>query len=198
MFKPALCIKKEDHVKPLTQWETQLIDRSICEYDHSTLQIIPYIVLMNEEDDTVFSYLRGPGGNESRLHTKTSIGLGGHIDIESNGDLIETIVEEVVRELVEEIAYHLKPEEIESIRQKLKREQYVKIYHETSDNPVDLVHIGLAIVVVINKECLVSLEENVINNPQWLTIEQLRNNSLTGNKDLNLENWSLTVVDTVF
>ena len=158
MFKPALCIKKEDHVKPLMQWETHLIDRAICENDPSTLQVIPYIILMDINDSTIFSYMRGPGGNEARLHTKTSIGLGGHVDIQVENNIIDTLTDEAVREVLEETGYHLKPDEVETLRQKLKREQYIKIYLSESNNPVDLVHLGIAIVIEIDKENLFLLE----------------------------------------
>jgi predicted NUDIX family phosphoesterase len=88
---------------------TQLLDpkvfsfepRSQCETDPSYKQLIPYIILRN--DNQLFHYRRGGSGSEKRLQSKRSIGIGGHIseadavgpyDLYRNGMLRE-ISEEV-------------------------------------------------------------------------------------------------------
>ncbi|MEQ8849412.1 phosphoesterase [Botrimarina sp.] len=56
--------------------------RSAMEEDPSYKQLIPYVVLRYSDPSGgahVFSYTRGGGGGESRLHAKRSLGVGGHI-----------------------------------------------------------------------------------------------------------------------
>ena len=56
----------------------QFVDRWMAEQDATTLQIIPYVILM-APDHKVFSYQRR-GGGEKRLDGKHSIGVGGHVN----------------------------------------------------------------------------------------------------------------------
>ncbi len=70
-------------------------------------QIIPYVIL--RLNDRFVRYARTPAGGEARLHGKTSIGLGGHIDLpdaRSAGDrfdLAGTVAAAALRELDEEL-----------------------------------------------------------------------------------------------
>ena len=56
--------------------------RPAMETDPSFKQLIPYVVLQHTADGGphLFTYVRGGGGGESRLHAKKSFGIGGHID----------------------------------------------------------------------------------------------------------------------
>jgi predicted NUDIX family phosphoesterase len=60
------------------------LPRSVAESDPNYLQIIPYVVFFYRPPDgsgvNVFSYCRGAKGGEGRLHSKRSIGIGGHIN----------------------------------------------------------------------------------------------------------------------
>ena len=77
-----------------------------------TLQIIPYIILINEEFE-VLVYKRS--GSENRLLDKYSIGFGGHVDIPTFDDSNYTrsllsninsfLVSEARREIQEEVGY---------------------------------------------------------------------------------------------
>lgn len=58
------------------------MDRPAAEIDTNYLQIIPYIVVRKAE--LIFCYQRLKKGNESRLHSKYSIGIGGHVNPEDN------------------------------------------------------------------------------------------------------------------
>ncbi|MCM1222342.1 MAG: NUDIX domain-containing protein [Lachnospiraceae bacterium] len=76
------------------------IDRDYAEYAEEYKQIIPYVVLLN--DDKVFITQRLKAQTEKRLHGKCSIGLGGHINpsVEKSSDVI---YEGMKRELYEEV-----------------------------------------------------------------------------------------------
>ena len=63
------------------------------ELDPDFKQLIPYVIMQwhdpSDGVDKVFTYTRGGGGGESRLHAKRSIGVGGHIssvDAEGSDD----------------------------------------------------------------------------------------------------------------
>jgi predicted NUDIX family phosphoesterase len=79
--------------------------RSQMETDPSFKQLIPYVLLEWTDADgmtQLFTYTRGGGGGESRLHAKRSVGIGGHISREdaSDGDPYLTGMQ---RELSEEV-----------------------------------------------------------------------------------------------
>jgi predicted NUDIX family phosphoesterase len=75
--------------------------RSEVETDPSVKQLIPYAIL--RRGDSVFAYQRGKSGGEDRLHSRWSIGVGGHICRE-DGDSIQTAYQTgFQRELDEEV-----------------------------------------------------------------------------------------------
>lgn len=55
--------------------------RREVEEDPSFKQLIPYVIFQHVQDGqpTLFQYTRGSGQGEGRLHSKRSIGIGGHI-----------------------------------------------------------------------------------------------------------------------
>jgi predicted NUDIX family phosphoesterase len=185
MAKLALCIDTKEHTLPINQWKPRLIDRVICETDESTLQIIPYVVLRDIATHEIFSYTRGNAGQEDRLHSKISIGVGGHIDDEIKSNLIELIAEEAVREIEEETGFKANPQ---GIIKDLIKGDYIKLYTPNAEKSVDRVHIGIAFTIDVNKKDLIKLEDGVILNPRWLSLSELSDN--VKSSFCNLENWS--------
>jgi predicted NUDIX family phosphoesterase len=81
--------------------------RQAMEHDPSYKQLIPYVIFRHggrEETTRLFQYTRGTGQGEERLHSKLSIGIGGHI---SSTDAVCTdrhpYQEGMRRELEEEV-----------------------------------------------------------------------------------------------
>lgn len=61
---------------------TQYLPRDQMEEDPDYKQLIPYCIFRHTDDDgnvSIFQYTRGSGQGEARLHTKCSVGIGGHI-----------------------------------------------------------------------------------------------------------------------
>ncbi len=59
--------------------------RHEVEEDPSFKQLIPYVVFQHRDANgrlSVFQYTRGSGLGEGRLHSKRSVGVGGHISID--------------------------------------------------------------------------------------------------------------------
>lgn len=75
--------------------------RSEAENDPSKKQIIPYVVLC--EDDKVFVTRRLKKGGESRLHGLLSLGVGGHINPEADGNGSDVLNRGMMREIKEEV-----------------------------------------------------------------------------------------------
>ena len=83
--------------------------RSEVEKDPGFKQLIPYVIFRHVDaagKQTVFQYTRGKGMGEGRLHSKRSVGIGGHIsaiDAQGNGGG-KPYEEGMRRELEEEVA----------------------------------------------------------------------------------------------
>lgn len=91
------------------------LPRPEMERDPSFKQLIPYVVFRHTTADgrtLVFQYTRGKGQGEGRLHSKRSVGIGGHIssiDTVSSldsaaGASADPYQEGLRRELAEEVA----------------------------------------------------------------------------------------------
>lgn len=191
MNKQALCIQRPFHVPPdgvyplhgtMPMLPVDLIDRSKCENDESTLQLIPYIVVRGPKNGDILTYTRGKAGDENRLHAKRSIGLGGHVDrVPAPGEsLIELLQAEGARELKEEIGYDADPASL----------HFSHIIIDRSD-AVGRVHIGLLCVHTLSAHVDLVLERDTINDAVFVPLEDL----IIPSAYDRLENWSKHVVD---
>ena len=79
--------------------------RAAMEQDPTFKQLIPYVIFRHTTPSgevLVFQYTRGKGQGEQRLHSKRSIGIGGHIS--SDDSSAESVYDEGMRrELAEEV-----------------------------------------------------------------------------------------------
>lgn len=86
---------------------TSYRSRSEMEEDPSFKQLIPYVIFRHQDEEGgihVFQYTRGKGQGESRLHSKKSIGIGGHISsVDANQKDADPYREGMQRELDEEV-----------------------------------------------------------------------------------------------
>lgn len=88
--------------------------RAEVEQDPGFKQLIPYVVFQYRGPDgqpNVFHYRRGKGQGENRLHSKRSVGIGGHIastdaaDLDANDAYLRGMRREVEEEVVVEAPY---------------------------------------------------------------------------------------------
>ncbi len=80
--------------------------RREVENDPGFKQLIPYMIFSHTGGDGVrrlFQYVRGKGMGESRLHSKRSVGVGGHISSVDLGDAVDVYRTGLLRELNEEV-----------------------------------------------------------------------------------------------
>jgi len=82
--------------------------RAVVETDPGFKQLIPYMFFSHTDANgemSIFHYVRGRGMGESRLHSKRSIGVGGHISSDDlNADQLHDLYRTgMLRELHEEV-----------------------------------------------------------------------------------------------
>ena len=75
--------------------------RDQVEEDPSFKQLIPYCIFRH--DGTLFHYKRGSTQGEERLHSKRSIGIGGHISSDDKNASESPYLEGMRREIEEEV-----------------------------------------------------------------------------------------------
>ncbi len=81
--------------------------RHEVENDPSFKQLIPYVIFCYSDasaGQSVFQYTRGTGQGEGRLHSKRSVGIGGHISITDATGAGGPYDQGMRRELEEEVA----------------------------------------------------------------------------------------------
>ncbi len=141
-------------------------------------QPIPYAVVM-DENGYVFVYKRwGENSNawESRLHSKISIWVGGHIEKEeenSQNPIYDTLLREVEEEL------DVKKDNIKEIE--------VLWYINNDEDDVNKVHIGIAYLVHLYNSNF-DLLDGEIENGEFVSIDELE--KMINSGDYDVEAWS--------
>ncbi len=108
--------------------------RGAMEVDPSFKQLIPYVLLEHTSssgDTLLFTYTRGGGSGEKRLHAKRSVGIGGHISREDAAGSSDVYTTGMQRELAEEVI----------IQSKYTESREGLIYD--ASNEVGKVHLGV-------------------------------------------------------
>ncbi|NUJ97953.1 NUDIX domain-containing protein [Candidatus Gracilibacteria bacterium] len=137
--------------------------RGEAEVNYNYKQPIPYGIVISQ-DKKIFVYKRGASGSnagESRLHSKISFGVGGHIeekDQENENILLDTLK----REIEEEI--------------KIISEDIINIsllgYINDDTNDVGKVHFGISYIIEV-KNTNTSLEDGELANGEFLDINEI-------------------------
>ncbi|QDT68108.1 hypothetical protein MalM25_10210 [Planctomycetes bacterium MalM25] len=142
--------------------------RGAMEEDPSFKQLIPYVLLRHTDAQGVvhvFSYTRGGGGGEKRLHAKRSVGVGGHISTEdatqANAADDEGLYRRgLERELAEEVNLGSS-----------YREQLVGLIND-DETPVGKVHLGVVHVFDLEEPSVTSAEADLAEG-QFLPVAQI-------------------------
>lgn len=207
MSKTALCVKKDHLLKTpyldennvsfrflypnrVLLLDTTLESRPECETNTSLVQLLPYIVLIDPNTDRILSYRRGKASGEDRLKNKCSIGFGGHIEEVSPSlrldDRQKMLSFSALRELNEELGLEFSYKNYLKIKS-IFEEDKVEIFYSYTDE-VSKVHLCLLIKMEVFPEELTKLEADIICEPEWLTIKELKHKHNTGER--SLEGWS--------
>lgn len=155
--------------------------RGAMEQDPSFKQLIPYCVLQYDRDDGphIFTYTRGRGQGEARLHAKRSVGIGGHISAEDAEGGSDPYLTGMQRELDEEV-------QIASIY----RQECVGLIYDPSTE-VGRVHLGIVHRFQLEQPH-VEPNEHDISDAGFVSL-----NALANQRD-RLETWSQLCLDHLF
>ena len=153
------------------------IHRELAEDDPTHKQIIPYAIF--KHGDKFLRYLRGKKSGEQRLASKSSIGIGGHInqdDFNSSSLEKDTYLTGIEREINEELIINCDYNNLP-----------VALINDDS-NDVGQVHLGVVHLFDLESDQVEAGEANIEN------LEFLSSDDLLREKD-NLESWSQICVD---
>ena len=157
--------------------------RSTVETDPNFKQLIPYMIFCHTDSSgniSVFQYVRGKGMGESRLHQKRSIGVGGHIATEDQGQRSENVYQEgMLRELHEEV-----------VLRTTFIERCVGLINDDSTE-VGRVHLGMVHRLDVAEPNVVSNESDLIESG-FMPLEELRKYRE------QMESWSAISLDALF
>ena len=153
------------------------IHRELAEDDPTHKQIIPYAIF--KHGDKLLRYLRGKKSGEQRLASKSSIGIGGHInqdDFNSSSLEKDTYLTGIEREINEELIINCDYNNLP-----------IALINDDS-NDVGQVHLGVVHLFDLESDQVEAGEANIEN------LEFLSSDDLLREKD-NLESWSQICVD---
>ena len=154
--------------------------RPEAEKDPSHKQLIPYVIMTC--NDKYLTYVRGKRAGETRLVTKRSIGIGGHInpvDMETplfSADFRDTYIAAVQREVAEEVSVDT-----------TYTDHMVALLNDDT-NEVGQVHLGVVHFWVLDTPA-VTRREQMITQMEFLTIPELQ-----AVRD-SMETWSQLCLD---
>lgn len=157
--------------------------RAEMEQDPSFKQLIPYVIFRHVDTagrETVFCYTRGTGQGEGRLHSKRSVGIGGHISsVDADSEGADPYAEGRRREVNEEVV-------IDTPYQ----ERCVGLIND-DETPVGQVHLGIVHLVDVESPA-VRPRESEITEARFAPVDEL----LT---DLSrFETWSQICLQALF
>ena len=132
------------------------LNRSDAEHNKRYKQLIPYVLLIC--NSKILRYLRGRGGQETRLHGLYSVGIGGHISEEDHGlfSIGPGYHEGMRRELMEEVA-------VEE-----ENEAAVAVINDDSTE-VGCVHFGVVHIIHVAKESIAGRRSGIVG-PEFIPI----------------------------
>jgi predicted NUDIX family phosphoesterase len=162
----GFCPDVEKYFEHLVNPEhTSYRPRGAMERDPSFKQLIPYVIFRHTDAEGrvhVFQYTRGKGQGEGRLHSKRSIGIGGHIssvDAETDG-AFDPYAEGMRRELEEEVTIDTH-----------YRDDCVGLIND-DETEVGRVHLGVVHIFDVDEPAVRPREEDIAE-AGFLPIEEL-------------------------
>ena len=127
---------------------TSFRPRNEVEEDPSYKQLIPYCIFMHA--GLVFHYRRGKAGGEGRLHSKRSIGIGGHISSTDSLHGDRRYQEAMHREISEEV-----------ILESGFSDRCVGLIND-DETPVGRVHLGIVHIFDLDSAKVLPREESIL------------------------------------
>lgn len=156
--------------------------RGAMEIDPSFKQLIPYVLLewTNAHGEVLlYTYTRGGGSGETRLHAKRSVGIGGHISAEDAAGGADPYTTGMQRELDEEI----------TLGSNYTNTREGLIYDPSND--VGKVHLGIVHRFVLESPDVSSNEADLAEGG-FIRVSELKI------APERLETWSLLAIEALY
>lgn len=147
--------------------------RGDMEEDPSYKQLISYTLIKDIKTGDVLVYTRLIGGGEERLHGKSSVGIGGHMNDISQKDISEILKINASREIEEEIGINFE--------YALNNIKFIGLINDDVED-VGKVHIGLVYIIEVDKEDIQVTEKDTLL-VNWYNSKKAKNIE-------NYESWS--------
>lgn len=164
--KTGVVVVELEQVERVIENHGRFIKRDLVEYDEDFRQVIPYVVMKN--NDEILLLRRTEKQGEKRLHNKYSIGVGGHIRSEDGLRPWQAFLNGMNREIEEEV------------RARITDLQYIGLINDIS-SPVSRVHVGLLYLAQVIFE---GLNEPDMFDYTWKSLDEF------GEFEQYLEGWS--------
>ena len=144
----------------------------------SLMQIIPYILVRNK--DKILMYQRLSKQTEKRLHSKYSIGFGGHINPEDSQNVINPVISGRDRELREEVIL------TGAVRYMFMGTLYLPV------DSVGKVHAGMVYAAETDSEEFRLGEPDKFSSVGWHSVDEILS------KQQEMETWSRELCEELF
>lgn len=167
----------ESGVLDVIDKSSSFIPRDKAEDDPGFRQIIPYVVI--RRGDEVFALKRLNKGGEVRLHGLLSLGIGGHINPESDGAGLSALMAGLERELHEEVYISSEGEKT-----------LIGVINDDT-NSVGSVHLGLLYMMRVHAAAQVRILETDKLEGFWAGVEELPGLAP------GMETWSQLILDAI-
>ncbi|MGE4353494.1 MAG: hypothetical protein AB7D36_05370 [Oscillospiraceae bacterium] len=177
LIRRGLIIENTEKIRDIIMKNHTFLPRPEAEKDPGYRQIIPYVAIT--EGERVFSTRRLVASGEARLHGRISLGIGGHINPDSDGDGSDVLMRGLAREINEEVF-------IENLD--MSKLRFLGFINDDS-NDVGSVHLGLFCTLEASGK--VSVRETDKLRGAWLSRTRL--------SDLadNMETWSSLIIEAL-
>lgn len=190
----TLTMIKINEAKTLFDIPSFLESRETCEKDTTKIHFIPYISLIHVDKDAtplIYTYIRGKGGNEDRLHDNCSVGFGGHVEEAPTAEknLKSVLIDNIKRELEEEVGLKLSDYKAELALNS------ARVFLDES-NEVGKVHLAIALTINIHPSEIGALETNVIESLKLEKVSDVMRDIQAGKEACGreFESWSKIVL----
>ena len=161
----------------------QFMDRPLAETDERFRQLIPYVVL--RQQDQLFSYVRTRRGHEHRLHEMRSLGVGGHVNPSDLPESLAALRDEPIRVLSEAARREIGEEVNGFGSAELKWLGFIC----SNATEVERVHLGIVYVADVDADSIELTQEGRMSDAHFAGLDEL-------NRDKSrYEGWSAIVID---
>ena len=173
-----------------TSGVTKYVPRSEAETSDTLLQLIPYCVFSQKNEETGFLfekllvYRRGKTGSEGRLHDKWSLGFGGHINPEDSDACLRN-TKFVPGGVAKFCLRRELTEELTNLSSDSTVVNTGTVLYDTS-TPVSSVHVGWVFAIQVTDSTPIAANEDCIRDLQWVSIDDLNSEAWSG----KLESWA--------